>query len=91
MSNALLIQSLSLGIVLSVVCRAVKMSARTASPVRYAMVAQGGAAFAVFMIPFGRPELLDWLVAGFILATLAVQLATARYWSRGQPKSFERL
>lgn len=90
MSNALLIQLLALGMVLSVVCRAVKMSVRTASAVRYAMVAQGGAAFAVFVVPFGRPELLDGLVAMFILATLGVQLATARYWSRGQPKHFER-
>lgn len=89
-TNVLLIQALAMCMVVSIVCRAVKMNPRTAESVRWAMVSQGGAAFFLAVVPFGHPDWLEWLVAAFFAATLWVQLVTARYWSRGQPKSFER-
>jgi hypothetical protein len=85
-----LIQLIAAGMVVSIVCRAVKMNAQTREPVRWALMSQGGAAFALAVIPFGRPHWLPWLIAGYMAAGLVVQMVTARYWSRGQPKQFER-
>jgi len=85
-----LVQALALCMVVSSVCRAVKMDASTHEPVRLALVLQGGAAFALAVIPFGRPGWLLGLVALFVATTLAGQAITSRYWRRGQPEQLRK-
>ena len=83
-----LLQILAAGMVVSMVCRAVKMDHNTLEVVRWALVAQGGAAFFLAVIPFGKPHWLPWLIALYMASNLFAQAVTARYWRTSQPWQF---
>lgn len=86
-----LLQLLAAGVVVSIVCRAVKMDENTIEPVRWGILCQGGAAFAVAIAPFWVPEWLPWLLVIYMATALFAQMATARFWREGQPQQFRKL
>jgi hypothetical protein len=85
-----LLQVMAAAMVVSIVCRAVRMTADTREAVRWAMVAQGVSSLALVVVPFGRPHWLPWLVAGYMASSLFMQWATSYYWRSGQPAQFTR-
>lgn len=85
-----MLQLIAAGMVISIVCRAVKMDGDTLEAIRWAMVAQGATAMLLAVVPFGKPHWLPWLIGGYMAANLLMQVVTARYWRHGQPQPFRR-
>lgn len=80
---------LGLALVFSSLCRARHMTHRTTvAAIRYSTTALAGAGFVVVLAALARP---DWMVGALVslaCASLAVQVASARYWRSGLPAQF---